>query len=521
MKEKQLNIIILLMSIALAGLITIQGYWIKNAIDLANEKFDKDVAEALLMTVSRIEKEETKDVVLKKFLDEDELVVVDSDSLLTHTVIKGNNGHDFVWNYSTHPERRIEVSSSGDSAEASLFIMLEDDEDNDEEREELNIKKRIVFNKQVDSMLDIKSNMVRDVVTELITLTEKIPLVERLDESEIKSFLADELSNKKITAEFLFAVKSSEPDTIIFADDNEETENLINSPYKARLFPHEVFTEPVYLVLHFPGRTGYLLGTMASVLLISLLVITAIIFLYYKTVNILLRQKRLSEIKSDLINNITHEFKTPISTISLASEALNEPGLMKEKDSIKKYSGIISEETFRLGKMVESLLNTAALEKNQFKLEKTMVDVHKIITEIIEKIILINGNSNAVINTEFNSERPKINADPMHLRNIMNNLLDNALKYSGEKPEIVINTISAAEGIQITVQDNGPGISKHHQKRIFDSFYRVPTGDRHDVKGYGIGLSYVKKIVESHNGTIKVESEQGRGTTFKVFLPYE
>ena len=521
MKEKQLKIIIILMSIALAGLIAIQGYWIKNAIDLANEKFDKDVAEALLMTVSRIEKEETKDVVVRKFLDEDELIIVDSDSLLTHTVIKGNNGNDFVWNYSTHPETRIEVKSSGDSAEASLFITLEDDDDNDEDREEINIKKRYVIKKQVDSLLDIKSNMVREVVTELITLTEKISLAERLDESEIESFLADELSDKKITAEFMFAVKSSEPDTIIFADENEETEILINSPYKARLFPHEVFTEPGYLVIHFPGRTGYLLGTMASVLLISLLVIAAIIFLYYKTVNILLRQKRLSEIKSDLINNITHEFKTPISTISLASEALNEPGLMKEKDSIKKYSDIIGEETFRLGKMVESLLNTAALEKNQFKLEKTIVDVHKIITEIIEKIILINGNSNAVIKTELKSERPEINADPMHIRNIINNLLDNAVKYSSEKPEIVINTTSAAEGIQITVQDNGPGISKHHQKRIFDSFYRVPTGDRHDVKGYGIGLSYVKKIVEAHNGTIKVESEQGRGTAFKIFLPYE
>ncbi|MBT8387676.1 MAG: HAMP domain-containing histidine kinase, partial [Ignavibacteria bacterium] len=316
-------------------------------------------------------------------------------------------------------------------------------------------------------------------------------------------------------------VKSSVPDTILFADDSEEIEALIKSSYKAKLFPQEVFSNPGNLVIHFPDRTSYLIGTMSSVLLISLFVIAAIIFLYYKTVNILLRQKRLSQIKSDLINNITHEFKTPISTISLASEALNEPGLMKEKDSIKKYSGIIGEETFRLGKMVESLLTSAALEKNQYKLEKTVIDVHKIITEILENIILINGNSNAVIKTELRSERPEINADPMHIRNIINNLLDNAVKYSSEKPEVVINTTSTAEGIQITLQDKGPGISKHHQKRIFDSFYRVPTGDRHDVKGYGIGLSYVKKIVEAHNGTIKVQSELGRGTTFKIFLPYE
>ena len=509
------------MSIALAGLIAIKGYWIKNAIELANEKFDKDVTEALLMTVNKIEKEETKDIVIKKFLDEDELVIIDSDSLLSHTVINGSNRNSFVWNYSTHPETKIEVKSSGDSTNTSLFIMLEEDVDSDKDNERIHIKKQYVMRRRVDSLLDRKSNVLKEVVTELITLNEKTSLVERLDRSEIETFLADELKDKNITAEFVFAVKSLEPDTLLFADGNGEIETLIRSPYRARIFPHEVFTKPGFLVIHFPGRTGYLLGTMASVLLISLLVIAAIIFLYYKTVNILLRQKRLSEVKSDLINNITHEFKTPISTISLACEALNEPGLMREKDSLKKYSGIIGEETSRLGKMVESLLNTAALEKDQFKLEKTLVDVHKTITDLLEKFLLVNGNNKVDIKTNLISEGPEINADPMHIRNIINNLLDNAVKYSGEKPEIKIETVNAVEGIQITVEDNGLGISKHHQKRIFDSFYRVPTGDRHNVKGYGIGLSYVKKIVEAHNGTIEVKSEEGRGTSFKIFLPYE
>jgi len=171
--------------------------------------------------------------------------------------------------------------------------------------------------------------------------------------------------------------------------------------------------------------------------------------------------------------------------------------------------------------MVETLLKTAALEKNQFKLEKSLVDVHKIINEILEKFILVNENSKAFIKTNLISERHEINADPMHLRNIISNLMDNALKYSHEKPEIKIETNNLVEGFQITVKDNGSGISKHHQKKIFDSFYRVPTGDRHDVKGYGIGLSYVKKIVEAHKGTITLESEQGKGTTFKIFLPYE
>ena len=165
------------MSITLAGLIAVQGYWIKNAIDLANEKFDKDVAEVLLMTVNKIEKEETKDVVVKNFLDEDELIILNSDSLLSHTLIRDNSGNCFVWNYSTHPETHIEVKSSGDSAEASLFITIEEDDDSDADHDEINIKKRYVVKKQIDSLLSRKSSVVKEVVTELMILSEKKSIV--------------------------------------------------------------------------------------------------------------------------------------------------------------------------------------------------------------------------------------------------------------------------------------------------------------------------------------------------------
>ena len=244
MKEKQLKVIIILMSIALAGLIAVQGYWIKNTIDLANDKFDKDVTEALSMTVNKIEKEETKDVVVRKFLDEYELIIVDSDSILSQTVIKGNNGNNFVWNYSTHPETEIEVKSSEDSTDATLFITLEENAYDDEDNDRIHIKKQYVMRGRVDSLLDRKSNVVREVVTELLTITEKNSLVERLNKSDIELFLENELIDKNITTDFVFAVKSIEPDTLLFADVNAEIETFINSPYKARLFPHEVFTKP-------------------------------------------------------------------------------------------------------------------------------------------------------------------------------------------------------------------------------------------------------------------------------------
>ncbi|MGB5847683.1 MAG: HAMP domain-containing sensor histidine kinase, partial [Ignavibacteriaceae bacterium] len=293
------------------------------------------------------------------------------------------------------------------------------------------------------------------------------------------------------------------------------------SSYKAQLFPEEVFRSANYLILSFPNRTGYLLRSVSTTLLISLLFIFSIIFLYFKTVKILIRQKKVAEIKNDLINNITHEFKTPISTIALAAEALQEPDLNKDKVAIEKYSSMIEEENNRLRNMVDSLLNTALLENGEYGLEKSEVDIHALIKNVVSRNKLRLATANAEIILELLADDHQVIADQHHITNILNNIIDNAIKYSSHKPLIKICSVNKSDGITILISDNGIGIDKHQQKKIFDTFYRVPTGNIQDVRGYGIGLSYVKKLVEAHGGTITVESKLNKGTTFNLYLPHD
>ena len=223
--------------------------------------------------------------------------------------------------------------------------------------------------------------------------------------------------------------------------------------------------------------------------------------------------------KNDFINNMTHEFKTPIATVALACEALADKDINQTKELYDSYIGIIGEENKRLGTMAEKILQTAILEKGQLKLKPELVDIHHILQEVIKNIRIQVEIKDGSIMTQYDAASSYIEGDRLHLTNVFNNLLDNANKYSPRKPEIFVKTNSVYNGIEIVVSDNGIGISKTNQKKIFDKLYRVSTGNVHDVKGFGLGLSYVKFIVEKHGGGITVESELGKGTIFKVYLP--
>jgi two-component system phosphate regulon sensor histidine kinase PhoR len=266
---------------------------------------------------------------------------------------------------------------------------------------------------------------------------------------------------------------------------------------------------------------SYIVSSISSVLGISIILILFITGLYYKTVKLLFHQKKVVEIKNDLINNITHEFKTPISTISLACEALNEPRLAADRGSVSRYSGMIKEENDRLTELVENLLNTAALEKGEFELEKEKTDLHEILEEVIKAQRVRLEQTQGQITSDFDASESIINIDPFHIENVFHNLIDNAIKYAKDEPNVKVCTSNYNEGIVISVEDDGIGISKGDLKKIFDTFYRVPKGNIHDVKGNGIGLSYVKKMVEAHNGTIEVSSQINKGSKFIIKLPYE
>ena len=349
------------------------------------------------------------------------------------------------------------------------------------------------------------------------------PLIieENLTYNLIDSLLNDELHKKSISAKFHFGIFSTDREFFIIAPENMEPLELLENAYAFELFPDEMRMEPDYLMLYFPNEKGFLIKQMAWLLIISIALMLVIIFSFTYTILTIYRQKRISEMKNDFINNMTHEFKTPISTISLACQALKDSDVAKTTEVYDAYIGVIGEENIRLGAMAEKILQSAVLEKKQLELKKEWFDIHEVINDVVSKIGIQVQIKDGSIETNFKADPAEIYADKVHITNLVSNLLDNANKYSPQKPKIKIDTRNVTTGVMITIEDNGIGISKKNQKKIFDKLYRVPMGNLHDFKGFGLGLSYVKVILEYHKGSISLESELKKGTKFDVFLPYQ
>jgi two-component system phosphate regulon sensor histidine kinase PhoR len=242
-------------------------------------------------------------------------------------------------------------------------------------------------------------------------------------------------------------------------------------------------------------------------------------FSFWYTIQVIFRQKQLSEIKNDFINNMTHEFKTPIATISLAADSIGSPVVMGNPDKIRRFIDIIRQENRRMNSQVERVLQMALIDKKDFELKITEVNVHDLVLQAVDNFSLQVEKREGIIRTELLADKPVIEADATHLTSVIHNLLDNANKYSPEKPDITVSTRNVPIGIEITVTDHGMGISKEARKHIFDKFYRVHTGNIHDVKGFGLGLSYVKAIMVAHKGLVDVKSEPGKGSSFSLTLP--
>jgi two-component system phosphate regulon sensor histidine kinase PhoR len=294
------------------------------------------------------------------------------------------------------------------------------------------------------------------------------------------------------------------------------------SRFKICMAQNNLFVRPPVLSLYFPKESSYLLKAMLWLLGLSSLLIITIIGVFYFFFRTILEQKKLSEIKNDFINNMTHELKTPISTISLACDVLGDPGLSKSETRQARYVQMIKEENKRLGLLVESVLQTAVLEKGHLRLNTAPLNMNEVILSAIDNLKLQLDQCGASLQTVLAPDLHQVYADRIHMTNVMNNLLDNAIKYAGDNPpRIELATQNTQGGIKIVCKDHGIGISKENQKRIFDNLYRVPTGNIHNVKGFGLGLSYVKAIVEKHTGKVQVQSEPGKGSTFIVFIPIE
>jgi len=337
---------------------------------------------------------------------------------------------------------------------------------------------------------------------------------------EIDSIISLELNIRGIDTRFQFGIYKPERNLFILEKSSDYQKQLIQRGYAFQLFSSDMFTSPEYLLICFPYERQFLLTELWGMLLISIILIVVIVYTFSYTIAVMIRQKKLSELKSDLINNMTHEFKTPISTISLACEALGDKEIPRTEQAVNSYVNMIREENNRLSVLSERILQAAVLEKGQLKIRKEFVDLHPVIRDVVKSIRIQVEIKDGEIHSNLRAKPSELEGDKVHLTNLVYNLLDNANKYAPKKPVIRIRTENNAHGITLTVEDNGIGITRQDQKKIFDKLYRIPTGNIHDVKGYGLGLSYVKAIVDEHHGKIVVESEVNKGSTFKVFLPY-
>ena len=298
----------------------------------------------------------------------------------------------------------------------------------------------------------------------------------------------------------------------------QNNSGLKNNVYKKRL-EEEATKNGLELNLFLPEKRQFIVQEMGPMFITSVILILVVLIMFWRTILLLMREKRLSEHTNDFLNNMTHEFKTPLTNIALAGKMITKDASNRQEEKIKHYSEIILAENEKLRLQVEQVLSMTALERGEIPLRKTELDVHELIREAIKYISIQIENKQGELKLNLDAENPVIFGDKTHLVNALYNLVDNAIKYSPEKPELSIRTHNHEKQFILVVSDKGIGIEKEYQKKVFEKFFRVPTGDVHDVKGFGLGLSYIKKIVELHQGKIDLESTPGKGTTFTVTLP--
>jgi len=346
-----------------------------------------------------------------------------------------------------------------------------------------------------------------------------LPLNKRVHPQTLDSMLRAEFRNLSIFSEFEFRVTSAKRDSVIFTRASNRTEFLPDNSYETPLFPKDMIRDSGMLTITFPDKNNIILSNLTAMMGLSGGLLLILIFSFGYTIHSILRQKKISEMKTDFINNMTHEFKTPVATIMIASEALKDPDLSSDQSRIDRLANIIYDENVRLGNHIERVLNIAKIEKGDLKLEHKEVNMNDLLAAIVDSMSLQLQKRNASIELDLNAEKSVVIGDELHLSNVIFNLLDNANKYSTGNPEIKVSTLNSGKNLIIKVADKGIGMSRDQLSKIFDQFYRIPTGNLHDVKGFGLGLSYVNNIVKRLNGHIRVRSEKDQGSEFEISLP--
>ena len=365
-----------------------------------------------------------------------------------------------------------------------------------------------------------KTEMAKEVFADF--LFKERPIEQRVAPKYIDSLLARELKGKNIHLHYVFGIGSNQKkSSYVYASSSIlKNPEIQSATFFTPLFPNDLKNSNQMLLVYFPGQQEFIWQTMGFSFMGSALLLMIMIGCFYVAVNTILKQKKLAEVKNDFINNMTHEFKTPISTISLATQLIQEESVIAKNETILRYLGIIKEENIRLGNQVERVLQTAQMEKEEIILKKKDLDLHTLIQHVADNINPIIHTNQGILTLNLDAQTSILALDEVHISNVIHNLLDNAVKYSPNQLHVEIQTESHESECVIKIKDQGIGMEKSLLESIFEPFYRVPTGNIHNVKGFGLGLSYVKKIVEAHGGKVKVESTLGAGSTFIITLPY-
>lgn len=513
MKKKFIILFAILFAFALSGLIFIQVYWINNAIDINDQQFRYQVNRALDAVVGELEEKELVDMIMKQIGDssvDSVTAIVPAQSPISRKI----SGY--------HPEAGIHITTSSaddfymDSADSTgTSLMLPSD----------------LYNEILEgSYSDTIDNALRAGVTRRVNnktvflenifeaiLRETPDLRERINPDQVNELIQTSLNNVGIFLAFEFAIRSGNQRIVHMSPGF----NYSAGPniYIRQLFPNDPVPAGNFLQVYFNKEIQYKFLKIGTLGFASIIFTLLLVLLSAATFLVIFRQKRLSEIRNDFINNMTHELKTPISTIFLASQMLSDRTIADEKKDIDNLARVVSDESLKLKYHVEKVLQMAAFEKTKLRLKLESIDLHLLLDKVIMNFDLQLAGRGGLISRSFRASGCMARVDEVHFSNAVSNIIDNAIKYSTGSPEITVSTFNRGRMVFISVQDRGIGISKDNLKRIYDKFYRVPTGKVHNVKGFGLGLSYVKKVIDSHGGRIKAESTPGKGTKFTIQLP--
>ena len=492
---------------------------------MKEEEFDRLVNNTIDRVIDEVERQET----MSQIYDEIKPFRKDAGSGDGNPVVEYqmNKVEKTPWSIKTvQRKREVLIFNEADSLfvtpEYNLVTKKSDKYRTDAEPLVTNKRKKVINPSSEYGIIPLSKRLtertvfIENIVNKLIRVESTID--ERISQEQLDSLIRQEFRKKGIAIPYEYAVTDSKGAAVYqsprFIADNHHV-------FTGLLFPNDILSPKHYLNIYFPGQQGFIISSLGLILGATIILTLIIIFAFSATLYIIIHQKRLSEIKNDFVSNMTHELKTPISTISLAAQMLMDNSLPADKKNYPYISKVVWEESRRLGFQVERVLQMAIFDKGKLKLKLKNVDLHLVAQKVVDNFSLQVANHNGSIKTNFEATSAVINADEVHITNIFANLVENALKYSESKPEILVSTAYHSRGILVSVSDNGIGISKENQKRIFEQFFRVPTGNVHNVKGFGLGLSYVKKMVDIHGGSISVESELGVGTKFTIFLPHE